>query len=89
MRLAVAAALFLVACSNTKPYTPMNYEKMGLETHNRGGISAPAVGSPDEERLGHEKIEAMQQEVLKARAAGTSAVKSLSASQPASAPVQP
>jgi hypothetical protein len=90
----VAALLFgLLACANpkpynSKPYKPLDYDAMGLPTKPRGTMGAPEVGAPDDERLGHEKIESLQQEAIKARSEGAKAVQDLSnpASQPASQP---
>lgn len=89
LRALFAASLLLLSCANSKPYQPLDYDKMGVETHNRGTPGGPGVGSPDEERLGHEKIESLQAEAMKARAEGAKAVEALSnppASQPASQP---
>jgi hypothetical protein len=86
-----ALCLGLISCAtNQKPYQKLDYDKMGLETKDRGGIGNPAVGSPDSERLGHEKIESLQAEATKARAEGAKAVEGLTpASQPSSQPAKP
>jgi hypothetical protein len=88
--LVTAMLLVMAACStNKKPYTPLDYDKMGLETKDRGTFGKPGIGAPDSERLGHEKIESLQAEATKARAEGAKAVDNLKpASQPASQPIK-
>lgn len=77
-----------LACANSKPYQKLDYDQMGLETKPQGTIGSPAIGSPDSERLGHEKIESLQEEAMKARAEGAKAVENLSTSQPTSQPAK-
>jgi hypothetical protein len=81
-----AALLVLLGCANSRPYQPLDYDKMGLDTTNIHGKPGEPSLTPDSERLGHEKIEALQMEATKARAEGAKAVEGLT---PASAPTPP
>jgi hypothetical protein len=81
-----AALLVLFGCANSKPYQPLDYDKMGLDTTNIHGKPGEPALTPDSERLGHEKIEALQVEATKARAEGAKAVEGLT---PATAPTPP